>query len=80
MLLSMSNIRINLPTEASHAARARVALYRTKAAEMRNRAASADRNVIRATLINVAETYEHIATVIEEIESKRLRQDRSDKS
>jgi hypothetical protein len=68
---------IAVKKQASNAARAKVALYRTKAAEMRKRAASADPNVHRAILINVAETYEHIAKVIEEIESKRFHPDRS---
>ncbi len=46
---------------------------------MRKRAASVDDDVIRATLLNVAETYEHIATTVQGIESKRLRPDLSNK-
>jgi hypothetical protein len=65
----MGNCRINFPT-ASYAAMARVTFYRTKAAEMRKRAASADPDVISATLLNVAETYEHVAASVEEIASK----------
>ena len=75
----MSNSGINFPAKASSATRARVALYRTKAAEMRKRAASVDDDVIRATLLNVAVTYEHIATTVQGIENKRLRPDLSNK-
>ena len=80
MLQNMSDIKISISTEASFATRARIALYRTKAAKMRDRAALAHPNIVRSTLINVAETYEHMASAVEEIQSLRLRSDPPDQS